>query len=439
MGSWNLGGASLHLLATSLKAIEDDCNVTLSIVGLQEVTRGSVGWTSSACGKWSVLSHQHSDDWRGTGLAYDSTVWAVVRKRFSTKGTWFRLRHVATSEEVWVGALYVAPHYNTVDMQGLVQEHLSQLPATTEQVYLCSDVNAAVKWVHRDAFVQPYGSDSKGRTLHDTLRAGDFVLVPPRDDQLHQSTSRPRQERNTGRAIDWIASRRGNCARVNIATDSCFEIGTDHDLLFTMATVRYDKTKKRVERITTGRRVVTSTPALPQQIDQHTLTRMAKTCTARPKGESYHDSPEIKSMFRKARMSKSPQDWKVALRARCEAHSKWRQSQIEQAALGDWRKWRQNKTNKSVGWEAHLAASLEPQDPHAAVHEHYSKIFGKGGDIPKLSRNPPRSPDITEEELKTALAQGKTGKSVGRDGVPLELLRKIVELPEGMRPCIVLV
>ena len=49
-----------------------------------------------------------------------------------------------------------------------------------------------------------------------------------------------------------------------------------------------------------------------------------------------------------------------------------------------------------------------------------------------LSTCPAHSPDINPQELERALAKGKSGKSVGIDGVSLELLRAIVEQEEGI-------
>ena len=51
--------------------------------------------------------------------------------------------------------------------------------------------------------------------------------------------------------------------------------------------------------------------------------------------------------------------------------------------------------------------------------------------LPTLDFEPPPSPDFTPEELHKALSKGKTGKSVGGDGVSLELLRATAEQPEG--------
>ena len=69
--------------------------------------------------------------------------------------------------------------------------------------------------------------------------------------------------------------------------------------------------------------------------------------------------------------------------------------------------------------------------PHTALHEHYEKIFDHQCLLEPLSLNPSTSPDISEAELDWALRRGKSGKSVGVDGVSLELLKAICSQPRG--------
>ena len=77
-----------------------------------------------------------------------------------------------------------------------------------------------------------------------------------------------------------------------------------------------------------------------------------------------------------------------------------------------------------MGWESHFAEAVFPEDPHKLLHSHYSDIFSKcvgHFECPPILE---RSPDFTETELEWALSKGKTCKSVGEDGVSLELLMR---------------
>ena len=399
-------------------------------MGLQEVKRGEPGWHAEKHGKWCVLSYQPEEGWRGTGVAFQETNWKVLRKRASSKGAWFRMRHLPTQYECWVGSLYVPPHYNTAEVQGFLLEHFTMLPATTLPAFLCSDVNACIQWSQSEHHTHAFRGDSKARVVIDTVLSQQFQIIPPRDDQLHQCTSRPRQEGLQGRAIDWIASKRGTSSRVGFVTSSCYQMGTDHDLLRVDIA---DHGRPTIPRARTGRRVLSSPPVIPPELDQSTLSRLAAQHTKQPKGDGYRDDGVVRELFRIAKRSKTPYAWKRALKARREAHTAWKKVKLESAFQGDWRAWRDSKPKGSVGWEAELAENLAPADPHQALHDHYASIFGAGTNIQPRSCSPPRSPDITGEELHDALQGGKLGKSVGGDGVSLELLRAIGGDPQGER------
>ena len=66
-----------------------------------------------------------------------------------------------------------------------------------------------------------------------------------------------------------------------------------------------------------------SDPIIPTNIDQDVLKRLAKEHTSKPKGDRYKDPSEVRRLFRTAKVSKSPADWKQALRHRREARHTW--------------------------------------------------------------------------------------------------------------------
>ena len=398
----------------------------LGIVCLQEVARGMTGWKQEQYGKWFVLTHQPELEWRGTGVAVDTYSWTVTRRLWSSKGTWFKLKHLTHASEIWVGSVYLAPHLTTGEMQAGLEEQMRKLPGTTLPVFLAGDANAALKWSAQRPTC--YGTESKSRALLDTLATRRFRVLPPVEAQLHQATSRPRKETATGRAIDWIACLHTEASEIQICTDSCFDIGTDHDLLISTLLLT---PAQRQPRLQSGRRLVRSTPVLQSHLDQEVLQHLARTHTSVPKGASYKDDSHTKALFRMAKQSKCRQDWKRALRARKEGLQKWREDRVHRALGGDWQALRECRVATTQGWESALSEHLHPLDAHTALHQHYEAIFDQNREVTRRSLNPPRSPDITEEALMRALAKGKSNKSVGVDGVSLELLRAIVELEEG--------
>ena len=167
-------------------------------------------------------------------------------------------------------------------------------------------------------------------------------------------------------------------------------------------------------------------------LDYDKLCTLAKEHTGPPPSRSYKDDSVVRELFRIAKSNRSGHAWTRALRARREAHQKWREEQVKAATSGDWGAFRACKGKKHPGWEVHLADALQPQDPHQAAHDHYSSIFQGPGcaDLPPLPEPPP-SPDFNTEEIEMALSKGHNGKSVGKDGISLELLKAIAEVPGG--------
>ena len=77
--------------------------------------------------------------------------------------------------------------------------------------------------------------------------------------------------------------------------------------------------------------------------------------------------------------------------------------------------------------------SLAPDHPHHILHHHFATTFACATFESQGSCNPPRGPDITSDELDFALQRGRLGRSVGIDGVSLEVIKSIVEHDESKR------
>ena len=429
IGGWNLGGAAFDLLPTSLMDLQDQHAVCLTAFALQQVKRGEIGWSSEQAGKWSVVSYQNAVEWRGAGVAYDPTVWAVIKKKASPHGCWIRLRKVHTRQDIWLGSIYVPPHYTTGDLLQAVQDHQAALPATHLPTLLFGDTNAHVKWQHCADEFTAYGEDSKSRALLEGLLASGFTPNPPREDQILQPTSRPRKPGATGRVIDWMASKHAVCDCTQILTDSCYLMGTDHDMLAVQFMFREEGQTER--RLRTGKRVVRTRPEPVRRVNQEVLKNLATQHTGPPSGQGYKDSRETKQLFARARHTKRPEDLKMALPSRKKAHQEWREAKVARASQGDWHAFRACRARTNQGWESNLASHLDSDDPHHTLHEHYSNLFRKDQGITRRSSAPPTSKDITQQELQMAMSKVKLGKSVGHDEVSMELFREIASNNEG--------
>ena len=308
------------------------------------------------------------------------------------------------------------------NMQTHFQLQLSQ--------YSLVPMSAGVSWQEGEQGNLPTGTESKGRLLLDTLLSKGFTMHAPHAHQLHQPTSRPRQDGITGKIIDWLASKCLVPNRTTVVTDSCFLTGTDHDFLHTRVTFK-GALKQRVHRIRTGKRRLTTDFVPASTIDQDVLETLAKAHTAHPQGKGYRDDAVTRTLFRTARQSRSAHAWKRAFQQRKQCRDEWKAQRIRNAVRGDRQAVREIQPQKYLGWESRFAQNMAPRDPHQVLHDHFANTFSCPGFTLSRSTCPPPSPDITVEELEWALRSGKRGRSVGTDGVSLELIQKVADNPQG--------
>ena len=158
------------------------------------------------------------------------------------------------------------------------------------------------------------------------------------------------------------------------------------------------------------------------------LKDLAQKHTKPPPKKGCKDTEEVKELFRRAKRIGSKQAWKQAHRSRKIAHDEWKQAQLLEATSGNWKLVRDCRPSTNVGCEIRMAEALAPHDPNDQLHDHYRETFRSKEPVCLPTSEPScRSPDFSEDELMFALSKGKLGKSVGNDGVSLELLRAISE------------
>ena len=208
-----------------------------------------------------------------------------------------------------------------------------------------------------------------------------------RDDQVGQPSSRLRKSDAVGSQIDFIATKHADITPVNILTDTCFHIGTDHDMLQVEARFR---SAKALPRIRTGRRVLVSKPTFPQHLDQEIMQNLAQKHTKAPRSSGYKDSEATKVCFRVARRCKTAEAWKRALMSRKEDRARWATERLEKAASEDWSVLKELRSKSYQGWQTHFVESCGDEDPHAIPHQHYSKIFAGGDPVNMPDEKPPQ-------------------------------------------------
>ncbi|CAE7460434.1 pol [Symbiodinium sp. CCMP2456] len=397
---------------------------------LQEVPRREPGWHTDSAGGWSMLSHRPEGRWRGAGIIYKELSWKIVRRIATERGIWLRLRHVTFGNLVRVGSAHFDPGCTQAVHRAAVEEHLHRLRPTTLPIILAADINSPIRWEEgEDGDVCPVGRDGKTVGYLEAVAGRGLQLAAPHRDQYETPTSRPRQGGRQGRQIDCIASRGALVSRLRIFEGTSKALGTDHDMLQCKVYMTADR-ERTVH--STRPRVWIGGPSMIDKIDQPILREMARTCTKPKPNKGYKDPPEVKAAVTAARLSQTGVAWKEVQNQRKLARRRWEAQRITAAMEGLWDQVRQLRATKNTGWDTHYAECQGEGEAHRSIHDHLSNIYQTGNELPPLEEWKGEVQAFTEEELKAALASGKTGKAVGVDQTSLELLRGICATEGGM-------
>ena len=198
---WNVGGAELSDLP---KAIRDSVGCRVSkddLVLLQEVPREGEGWQHQELEGKPVVSHRCSTQWRGTGLWFDPSSWCILRRVSTTKGTWFKLKHLEARFDQWVGTSHFTPGCSVQQHEGEVQDHFEGLPRDVERVIYQGDINTGFTWTRDRDDITAVPREGKGTTFHQVVAEKGLQMGVPTEAQLQTPTSRPRQEGKQGQCI----------------------------------------------------------------------------------------------------------------------------------------------------------------------------------------------------------------------------------------------
>ena len=176
---WNIGGADPHQLS---KAVVDGSGSHIrknDLVLLQELPRASEGWTYMQFSGRRLVGHREGSQWRGTGLWYDERAWCVLRKLGTRKGTWFKLRHLECSFEVWLGTAHFTPGCPVQQYEEEAANHFGGLPKTAHRVVFQGDVNTGFTWQADEGVVTAVAKEGKGGILHQTCLEHSLQILPP--------------------------------------------------------------------------------------------------------------------------------------------------------------------------------------------------------------------------------------------------------------------
>ena len=134
-----------------------------------------------------------------------------------------------------------------------------------------------------------------------------------------------------------------------------------------------------------------------------------------------------------ARHSNRAEDWKRYLSTLRKEKQQWKGERIERAS-SDW-KLKKALTKTKPAWGDEFLARAEGEDPVEDVVDHFRRVFhdqGVGDVGPKLEQvvagvtEGKTMEPFSGEEVRRAVMQGHSGKAVGPDLVPVEVLKAMV-------------
>ena len=308
-----------------------------------------------------------------------------------------------------------------------LHEAMAALPTTSLPIVMAADLNATIGWCSRvEGGLMAHGLDGKAIRMLSKLQSRGLSIVPPDEGQKDLPTSRPRKGGVKGKVIDAIAATRCLSCTLRIVEDSCHSVGTDHELLVGVVTMDKGMSPCRA-RFSTQPRCVTKEVPATGEINQTTLKQMALEITQPRKGQQYRDRVEVRMAFKQAKLTRCPELWKSAMKMRHECREAWEETRLGRAMEGDWKALKATRQTNST-WEPGFSEALQGE-PHQALHDHLQKIYD-GPCIPPWNPQGDQVMEVnpfTMEELLKATHKGRTGRAVGVDGIPHELLVKVAE------------
>ena len=360
---------------------------------------------------------------------FDPVAWTVTGRRAAGKGVWFRIKHLRTSVELWLGSFHLTPGCTQMEYSSELQGFLLKKPKDSLPIIIQGDANAVFGWdTTEDHRVVAVGSCGKAVLLLNGLEEHRLLPAEPVPQHRCLATSRPRQADRQGHQIDLFATQRVTTREIRILRDSCFVSGTDHEL---MQGKFRPRTGKGCTRHATGPRVWVGGISQVAHVDQPALEHIARTCTKPRPGQAYRDPQEVKRLLRNAKTSQTREAWQAALAARRAARRDWESQRLQRALEGDWSAYREASKQCNTGWELGFAEA-QLRDPHDVVHDHLKGIYqGQGQGLRDVTPLQGPFDAFSAGELQVALGQLRRGKSVGKDLTSTELLQALVDVEGG--------
>ena len=215
------------------------------------------------------------------------------------------------------------------------------------------------------------------------------------------------------------------------------QVGTDHDRVEAVFVLKGDRAK-RVQA--GGPRIVHCKLPAVSAVTQATLETLSQQC-AKPAnlGPKFRASAATKTLGEMARHSNRPDDWKTYLSTLRKEKQQWKGERIERASA-DWKLYK-SLTKSKQAWGDEYMARAEGMDPVEDIEVHFRNVFhdqGVGDVAAQLERvvagvvEGKSMTPFTEAEVAKAIMQGRSGRAVGPDMVPVEVLKSMAECSSSL-------
>ena len=256
-------------------------------------------WSSyqmrSLCAGFTVLSHRHASQVEGMwALHMTLAIGHLSLRRARGRERGFVMKHLGSGERVLFGSVHLVPGMTQDNYAAAAEGFLAGMPKNHRRVVVQGGFNSPFAWVQNETGDIACGLDGQALLTLDLLAGA-------------------------GRLTCWLA-KGFYIGGVRYSGDSCFSLNTDHEL----PRGTFELRGKRIfSRPTTRPRVWTGGLSEIQGISVEQLGELAQNHTKPVPSRAYCDSKAIREAFQAAKLSKSRDQWKMALRARRQARREW--------------------------------------------------------------------------------------------------------------------
>ena len=283
----------------------------------------------------------------------------MLKKKATEHGTWFLLQHVQAAQEIWFGSGYLSTGIKKDARTSEVQCLLEGLPPTAEMAILGADLNTRLDW-EDDGDVK-YVSSSAGKTQAMIDHFGSRRLQGIPQVNVHTPTYWTRKTPSSSSQIDgFFTNALGRCSEVCVQEASRKIIGSDHEVIEVDIRLQFaERPRKRSGGPRVVRQDITIQVNEVAFLDQKEIEKLATKYTVPVPKVGVEVPQDVKDLGKKARSSRSRQDWIVYSRALRNARVMWREAKLD-AACHDWSAFHWAKKQKNTRWQECFADARKP-------------------------------------------------------------------------------